>query len=85
MLAFLTIPIILMGIGWIGWRVLQSKMVTCEVCGATSMNTSPACPICGSSQLNAKNSNSSTGKSNNYAPASNATIDIKATDIESEN
>ena len=51
MLAFFTLPLIIAGIGWVGWRVFQSKLVTCEVCGATSMKTSPACPICGSSQL----------------------------------
>ena len=29
MLLALAIPVVLTGVGWIGWKVLQSRMITC--------------------------------------------------------
>ena len=37
MLLALAIPVVLTGVGWIGWKVLQSRMITCESCGARSL------------------------------------------------
>ena len=56
-----TLPLFLGGLGWIGWKLIQSRMITCEVCGSSTFDNSPQCPICGSSKVsqgNYKNSNS---------------------------
>ncbi len=66
----IAIPFVLSGVGWIGWRILQSKMSTCEVCGAKSFNTSIQCPMCGSISTDM----------NESVDASSATIDITVED-----
>ena len=69
------IPLILGGIGWFTWKTIQSKVETCEACGATFLNSQMICPICGT-----------TIKTNTdileNIPASAATIDIKSEDID---
>ncbi len=84
MLLFLGVPLLLGGIGWLGWRSIKSKMYTCESCGLTSFSNNLNCPLCGASRSLDK---SSKGKSTNYDnnPASSATIDIKAEDAGEEN
>ena len=47
MLAVLAIPLILTGLGWIGWKVLQSRAQTCNACGAISRAATPQCMVCG--------------------------------------
>jgi len=32
-LVLLAVPLLLTGLGWIGWKVLQSRMVSCPACG----------------------------------------------------
>ena len=80
MLLFLSLPLIIGGIGWIGWRLLKSQITTCNNCGATSFNTSVQCPICGSSlNKDEANTNNVSNQNNlNSIPASSATVDIKA-------
>ncbi len=73
-LAFLTLPIIIAGLGWVGWRILQSQMKTCPACGANTLTSSSQCPICGSEM----NANQKVSLEENNVPASSATIDIKA-------
>ena len=34
LLALLALPLILSGLGWIGWKLLQSRMVSCTACAA---------------------------------------------------
>ena len=85
MLLLFTLPLILGGLGWIGWRILQSRMITCEVCGATSLNNSPSCPLCGSPKVHKTNSSDSNSETNGSIPASSATIDITAEEAEEEN
>ena len=34
LIALLALPLILSGLGWIGWKLLQSRMITCAACGA---------------------------------------------------
>ena len=75
LILFLAIPIILTGAGWIGWRIIQSKMVKCEVCGISIMNSNDKCPFCGAN-IEPKSQNKSPNPS---IPASAATIDITPT------
>tara|TARA_B100000965_G_scaffold351589_1_gene326275 strand:- start:744 stop:1073 length:330 start_codon:yes stop_codon:yes gene_type:complete len=69
------IPLMLGGIGWFAWKIIQSKIQTCEACGSNFLNTQLICPVCGSTIK--KN----TGILENI-PASAATIDIKSEDID---
>ena len=82
MLIFLTLPLLLLGAGWIGWRVLKSRMVTCSVCGASILTDTTQCPACGSLISNKEDSNDSSFSTNNNIPASSATIDITAKDVD---
>ena len=81
MVLFFSIPILLGGAGWIGWRILKSRLVTCEACGASIINSSEHCPVCGSQVTNRDESMPS---NNDVSPASSATIDITAKDAGSE-
>ncbi len=78
----LILPIIIAGAGWIGWRVLKSKMVKCEVCGISTFNNSSQCPVCGSSISNQGSSIDNNARENPSIPASSATIDITAEDVD---
>ncbi len=71
---FLTLPLILAGAGWIGWRWIKSQMVTCEVCGINIFAGSMQCPSCGADL--------SKSLTDNSVPASSATIDITAKDAD---
>ena len=84
MLALLALPIVLTGIGWIGWRFLKSRIRQCEFCGASIINNSLKCPVCGSMIPNKKIDHES-ATFNNSIPASTATIDIVAKEAEDEN
>ncbi len=82
-LVLLALPLLLTGIGWLGWRFLQSRMRQCEVCGANIINNSIQCPICGSIISN-NETNQGTSTIQNSIPASTATIDIVAKTAEDE-
>ncbi len=79
MIFFLTLPIFLGGLGWLGWKLIQNKMITCEICGTTSFNQKGTCPMCGKKNGTSKNSDFL-----NSNPASSATIDITAEDVDSD-
>ncbi len=81
LLAALVLPLLLTGVGWIGWRVIQSRMVVCEVCGMRTFGSAGQCPVCGSG-LN--RSSDSGGSSQSSSDASSATIDVIAKDEGSE-
>ncbi len=66
-LLILITPIILGGVGWIGWRIFKSKLRTCENCNANFLNSMQVCPICGE-QANDFNIDTQ--------PASSVVIDI---------
>ncbi|KGG13282.1 MULTISPECIES: hypothetical protein [Prochlorococcus] len=70
----LFIPILLTIIGWIGWKVIKSRMIQCNSCGTTYPSNLYQCPICGSEQVNEISDNNKETNS----PASSATIDIEA-------
>ena len=76
MLLFILIPIILTGIGWIGWKILKSKFNKCNSCGASFINQLSTCPICGASISNINET------VNENFPASSATIDITPQDTD---
>ena len=48
LITLLALPVVLGGLGWIGWKVLQSRVRTCEACGLSTMTTDAQCPACGS-------------------------------------
>ena len=37
LLVLLALPVLLAGLGWVGWKVLQSRVRTCEACGLSTM------------------------------------------------
>ena len=39
-LVLIALPLVLTGVGWIGWKILQSRLVTCPACGSTSLGQS---------------------------------------------
>lgn len=84
MLVVLAIPVVLTGLGWIGWKVLQSRMMTCESCGVRSFANTGQCPICGSGLAGAKHQNADPSPKESSIPASSVTIDISAEDAGSE-
>ena len=79
MLVSLLIPLLLTGLGWIGWKIVQSKMQTCQSCGTSLLFNSGQCPVCGCSI-----SNDLKNIENSSEPASSATIDIIAEDVETK-
>ena len=85
MLLFLTLPLILGGIGWIGWRILKSKMKACDNCGTATFSEGSNCPICGSKLSTDKSVGNNQPNSSSSVPASAATIDVTAKDIGKDN
>ena len=71
MILIFLLPILLTGAGWIGWKLLQSKLTSCTSCGTSFFNTLEACPICGQ-QYSSDKKNST----KNSIPASSVTIDV---------
>ncbi len=84
MLAFLAIPLVLAGVGWVGWRLLQPKITTCEVCGISTVSNGITCPICGAKRSETSNSNNKNNQANNTIPASSVTIDVEVKDASKE-
>ena len=83
-LVLLALPVILGGVGWIGWKVLQSRMQVCSNCGSASLQATPVCAVCGSAF--SKTETSSVANSQvevDSTPASSVTIDVTAEDVES--
>ena len=80
-LVLLALPLLLTGLGWIGWKVLQSRMVTCSACGTASVKGVERCPACGTSMP--VDSTASTS-ANDAVPASDVTIDVTAQEVNSD-
>lgn len=83
MLAVVAIPLVLTGLGWIGWKVLQSRSRTCMACGAVSMAASPQCTVCGT-PFAEPSSQASSRPRDPGVPASECTIDVTAQDVDAE-
>ena len=71
----LIVPIVLVSIGWLSWKRIQSKLQTCEACGSSFLNSQIICPICGTNLQGSKDNLEN-------IPASSATIDIKSEQID---
>ena len=82
LLALLAIPLILSGLGWIGWKLLQSRMVSCTACGATGLKGTGICAVCGTPYANAEASSGVAAASS--SPACDLTIDVIAQDVDSD-
>ena len=82
LLVLLALPLILSGLGWIGWKLLQSRMISCTACGATGLKVAEACAVCGTPYANTGGSPANAAAPS--APASNLTIDVVAQDIDSD-
>ena len=83
LIALLALPLILSGLGWIGWKLLQSRMVTCTACGATGLKGTGICAVCGTPYANAGD-NIGTSAAAPSTPASDLTIDVIAQDVDSD-
>ena len=82
LLALLALPLILSGLGWIGWKLLQSRMVSCDACGATGLKGAGVCAVCGTPYATAAANGG--GAEMSSTPASDLTIDVIAQDVESD-
>ena len=80
-LVLLAVPLLLTGLGWIGWKVLQSRMVRCPACGTTVVKGVERCPACGTSM---PLDSSGPATSNTAVPASDVTIDVTAQEVKSD-
>ena len=81
-LVVLALPVILGGVGWIGWKMLQSRMRVCPACGTVVLGTSGQCQMCGADlSAAAKTQNSGSNKDEPTVPASEGTVDINAEDV----
>ena len=80
-LVLLAVPLLLTGLGWIGWRVLQSRMVRCHACGTTFVKGVERCPACGTS-ISLDSSGPATA--NTAVSASDVTIDVTAQEVKSD-
>ena len=82
-LVLLALPLILGGLGWSGWKVLQSRMQVCPTCGSASLQSGPVCAVCGSAFSKTDVSPSSSSQIEfDSAPASSVTIDVTAEDVD---
>ena len=82
LLALLALPLILSGLGWIGWKLLQSRMISCTVCGATGLKGAAVCAVCGTPYADAVDNPASAAAPS--VPASDLTIDVVAQDVDSD-
>ena len=77
----LILPILLGGLGWVGWKVLQARMQTCSACGAVGFGSNLQCSVCGTPYSSTVESD----QPNSFSiPASDLTIDITAQDVDSD-
>ena len=81
LVVLLVLPVLLGGLGWVGWKVLQSRMKPCPACGAVGFGSNLQCSVCGTPYSSDAQAEQSTGVS---IPASDLTIDITAQDVESD-
>lgn len=82
LLALIALPLILSGLGWIGWKLLQSRMISCAACGATGLKGAGVCAVCGTPYPSAGDSPASGAVPS--TPASDLTIDVVAQDVDSD-
>ena len=79
-LVLLAVPLLLTGLGWIGWKLLQSRMVSCPPVARPALKVWP-CPACGTSM---SVDQSGPAASDIGFPASDVTIDVTAQEVNSD-
>jgi hypothetical protein len=83
-LLLVVVPLVLAGGGVIGWWWLRRNLITCSVCGTTSLGQSQ-CPACGAA-LRPGQGQADPGTSSGGTPvgvdASDVTIDVVAQSVE---
>lgn len=75
LVVFLVLPVLLGGLGWFGWQVLQSQMQPCSACGAVGFGSNLQWSVCGTPYSSRTEAKESTGV---FISASDLTIDITA-------
>ena len=81
LVVLLVLPVLLGGLGWVGWKVLQTRMQTCLGCGAVGFGSNSQCSVCGTPY----DSNVDADQPTSFSiPASDLTIDITAQDVDSD-
>ena len=81
LVVLLMLPVLLGGLGWVGWRVLQTRMQICPACGAVGFGSNSQCSVCGTPY----DSNVDADQPTSFLiPASDLTIDITAQDVDSD-
>jgi len=76
------IPLVIAGISWIGLKVIESKMITCKVCGINILSSSSQCPSCGAIISNVQITEDGVTVAGDSRPASTSTVDITAENID---
>jgi hypothetical protein len=82
-LLLLLLPLLAAGTGFLAWRALRARLITCEVCGTTSFGTT-ACPGCGSpfpGQAGQGKKSPGASPGMELLEAGRATIDVEAVDV----
>ena len=90
-LVVLALPVLLAGLGWIGWKILESRLSTCQACGALSFGVAERCGVCGAPRDVSDGGSAVANPSIRFdktagqgTPASEATIDVLAQDAGSD-
>ena len=81
LVVLLMLPVLLGGLGWVGWKVLQTRMQSCPACGAFSFGSNSQCSFCGTPYGSKVEADQLTSFS---IPASELTIEITAQDVDSD-
>ena len=84
LLTLLALPLILSGLGWIGWKLLQARMISCDACGATGLKGGGVCAVCGTPYANTGGNVAAAAAASPSTPASDLTIDVIAQDVDSD-
>ena len=75
-LTVLLLPLVLAALGWVGWKILQSRLKTCQVCGFSSVG-GEMCPACGTPYATDGAGDSSVAE----IDAREVIIDVQATEV----
>lgn len=81
LVVLLMLPVLLGGLGWVVWKVLQAQMQVCSACGSVGFGSNHQCSVCGTPYGSQVEAEQPTGFS---IPASDLTIDIAAQDVDSD-